>query len=121
MSLRNPNLLTLQPIQPRTVEVETVVKTRKRSGYLDQAVTPAAVAALVGPHPAVVHDPVVEVLVQAVPLDLMLCPQQHHWSRATAQNPRSPLTVTRLEPTMTTSGPAESVLITYQSDLQIQA
>lgn len=57
MSLRNPNLLTLQPIQPRTVEVETVVKTRKRSGYLDQAVTPAAVAALVGPHPAVVRDP----------------------------------------------------------------
>lgn len=57
MSLKNPNLLTLQPIQPRTVEVETVVKTRKRSGYLDQAVTPAAVAAQVGPHPAVVHDP----------------------------------------------------------------
>lgn len=57
MSLRNPNLLTLQPIQPRTVEVETVVKTRKRSGYLDQAVTPAAVAAQVGPHPAVVHGP----------------------------------------------------------------
>lgn len=57
MSLRNPNLLTLRPIQPRTVEVDTVVKTRKRSGYLDQAVTPAAAAALAGPHPAVVPDP----------------------------------------------------------------
>lgn len=56
MSLRNPNLPTLRPIQPHTVEVDTVVKTRKKSGYLDQAVTPVAVAALVGPHLAVVHD-----------------------------------------------------------------
>lgn len=56
MSLRNPNLPTLRLIQPHTVEVDTVVKTRKKSGYLDQAVTPVAVAAPAGPHPAVVHD-----------------------------------------------------------------